>query len=141
VFELLILGIIIVVVMRGRQSAGFARKLKQELPRWVESGWVADDKVPLILAEVENNNARFPMASMIAILGAILLAAGASTFFAANWQAIPKGAKLVMLFGAMWAAFAAAWWARVNEKGWLDEAMLLLGVLLFGANIMLVAQM
>ena len=138
--ELLILLLIIAAIGGGIRSRGFSRRLKRELPKWVETGLVAPDKAPLILDQVAAGSQRHSLAAMFGILGAILLGVGVITFFAANWQEMPKILKLVVLFGAMWAAFIASGIARGREHGWLAESMLLLGVILFGANIMLIAQ-
>jgi len=137
--ELLIL-LIILAAMGGMRGRGFTRRLKRELPKWVEAGLVEPEKAPLILDHVAAGSSRHSLATMFGILGAILLGIGAITFFAAHWQGMPKLLKLIVLFGAMWAAFIAAGWAKSGERGWLCESMLLLGVLLFGANIMLIAQ-
>jgi len=139
-FELILL-LLILAASFGMRGRGFAKRLGRELPKWVEAGLVAPDKAPLILAHVAKGSPRHSLAAMFAILGAVLLGVGIITFMAANWQEMPKIAKLLVLFGAMWAAFAAAAWGMSREsRGWLPEAMLLLGVLLFGANIMLIAQ-
>lgn len=139
-FELLIFLLILAAIGGGMRGRGFSRKLKKELPKWVEEGLVAPDKAPLILERVAAGSSRHSLAMMFGILGAILLGIGVITFFGANWQAMPKLLKLIVLFGSMWAAFIAAGVAKARETGWLAESMLLLGVLLFGANIMLIAQ-
>jgi len=139
-FELLIL-LLVLAASFGMRGRGFARRLRREMPQWVEAGLVAPEKAPLILEQVAAASQRRSLASMFAILGAILIGIGVITFFAANWQAMPKIIKLLALFGGMWAAFAAAAWSLRHEaRSWLSESMLLLGVLLFGANIMLIAQ-
>ena len=78
-----------------------------------------------------------------AVIGILLFGAGVISFFAANWGVIPKAIKMALLFGAMWAAFAGAG-ALLGVKGptgrGIGHALLLLGVILFGANIMLIAQ-
>jgi len=139
IFELLII-LVVIAALGGMRGRGFTRRLKKELPKWVEAGLVSPDKAPLILQHVAASSPRHSLTMMFGILGAILLAVGVITFFAANWQAMPKVTKLAVLFGGMWIAFGVSGWARVGERGWLAEAMLLLGVLLFGANIMLIAQ-
>lgn len=71
----------------------------------------------------------------------MLLGSGIVTYFAANWDGMPKLLKLVILFGFMWLAYGAAWHALRDERApLLGQALLLLGVILFGANIMLIAQ-
>ncbi len=75
-------------------------------------------------------------------LGAVIVGLGVILLLAYNWDDIPKFAKLALLFGSMIAAHAAG--ARLREQpGWrpqLGEALSLLGSVLFGANIWLIAQ-
>ena len=74
--------------------------------------------------------------AVVAGLGVILL-------FAYNWHAIPKFGKLGLVFGALVAAHAAGLWLfqRADWRKQLGEALSLLGTMLFGAGIWLVAQM
>lgn len=71
----------------------------------------------------------------------LLLGSGIVTYFAANWGEMPKLIKLIVLFGSLWLAYGAAWHAlRDAHAPLLGQALLLLGAILFGANIMLIAQ-
>ena len=136
----LLLLLILLAALAGSRGYGFIRRLRREMPKWVEAGLVAPEKAPLILERAAAGTAKHSLASMFAILGAVLLAAGVITFLAANWQVMPKILKLMLLFASMWAALVAAGWGERSERHWLAESMLLLGLLLFGANIMLIAQ-
>lgn len=138
--ELLLFLMLIIVFFSSFRSKGFTRKLKKELPKWVEAGLISEEQAPKILAEVDKNSAKHSLSKMFAILGAVLLASGIITFFAANWEEMSKLLKLIVLFAAMWGAFFFAWLAEQRSHDWLYASMLLLGVLLFGANIMLIAQ-
>ncbi len=125
-----------------RESA-FLRRLRKELPVWLQQGWVTPGSVQKILDHVaaqRGTGVRYlPLA--FSILGVLLLGAGVITFFAANWSIMPKVAKLTLLFGSMWLAYAGAGYAlRYREAPQLGEALLLLGVILFGSNIMLIGQ-
>ncbi len=75
-------------------------------------------------------------------LGAVIVGLGVILLLAYNWDDLPKFVKLALLFGSMLAAHAAG--ARLRgQPGWrpqLGEALSLLGSVLFGANIWLVAQ-
>ncbi len=125
-----------------RESA-FLRRLRKELPEWLQQGWVTPGSTQKILDHVaaqRGTGVRYlPLA--FSILGVLLLGAGVITFFAANWGIMPKVAKLTLLFGSMWLAYAGAGYAlRYREAPQLGEALLLLGVILFGSNIMLIGQ-
>ena len=142
----------------------YLKRLQKDLPAWVEQGWVTAAGQPAILQHVgsgASGTRRAPLA--FAMLGVLLLGTGIILFFAANWEAMSKLAKLALLFGGMWAVYLAAAYAlarpdhaagarvaarRSSEDGDRTEpvagafaqALLLLGTILFGANINLVAQ-
>jgi uncharacterized membrane protein len=81
------------------------------------------------------------LAHILAILGAVLLCFSAMAFVAANWQDMSKLLRLAILFGAMWGSYVAAWVLNRRKMPLYSQAAILLGVGLFGANIMLIAQM
>lgn len=123
----------------------FASRLKRELPVWVGEGLLTPEEASAVLAHAQARAAHatnlIPVA--LAVIGALTLGAGVILFFAANWSEMGKPAKLAVLFGAMWGAYAVAGRglsgsARASRV--LAQAMLLLGVILFGANIQLIAQ-
>jgi uncharacterized membrane protein len=123
----------------------FLNRLRRELPAWVEQGWVAADRQAAILGHVATRAERqvrlVPVA--LAVMGVLVFGAGVITFFAANWDAMAKPVKLAVLFGGMWGAYAVAARGLAREAlgaRVLGQALTLLGVILFGANIMLIAQ-
>lgn len=126
------------------RDKAFLKRLRQELPLWREKGWIAAEHEPAILAHASTHAGgarRAPLA--FAILGVVLFGAGVITFFAANWAEMAKLTKLVILFGGLWAAYGAAGWLLTREERGeqqFGQALLLLGLILFGANIMLIAQ-
>ena len=95
-----------------------------------------------ILAHVAAKGGGAPyLTYAFSILGVLLLGSGIVTYFAANWGGMPKIVKLIVLFGSLWLAYGAAWHAlRAERAPLLGQALLLFGVVLFGANIMLIAQ-
>ena len=121
----------------------FLKRLKKELPLWVERGWVKEEGREAILDHVasQGEGGARHLTMAFSILGVVLLGAGIITFFAANWSEMSKLSKLGVLFGSMWTAYIAAYYL-IEERGYpyLGQAILLLGVILFGSNIMLIAQ-
>lgn len=120
----------------------FLKWLRKELPYWVEQGWVRSDAQQPILQHVEQQASdSHLLAYAFGILGVVLLGSGIITFFAANWDEMSKLLKLVVLIGGMWLIYAIAVYLiqqqRIVRTG---HAVLLLGVILFGANVMLIAQ-
>lgn len=125
--------------MRDRK---FSQRLAQELPQWVERGWVQRGAEQDILAYVESQhtgNERMVVA--LTLMGVLLLGSGIITFFAAHWAGMSKLVKLLVLFGGMSGAYMAAGVAAARGKlPRVSQSLWLLGVILFGANIMLIAQ-
>ncbi len=126
----------------ARLRTGFLQRLQTELPVWVRHGWVAPQHQQSILDHVAHQAESSPRYLVIVLcaMGALLLGAGVITFFAANWGLIPKAAKLAILFGALGGCYGAASFCLARGVEALGQGLLLLGVLLFGANIFLIAQ-
>ncbi|MCU7940532.1 MAG: DUF2157 domain-containing protein [gamma proteobacterium symbiont of Bathyaustriella thionipta] len=124
----------------------FYKKLQERLPQWQMQGWLDEKSANAILndaySEADTSNFKaHKMSFILGIMGVILLAVGAISFFAANWQGMSKLIKLTILFSSMTFAYLATAWALSSQKYFaLGQAFLLLGVLLFGNNIMLIAQ-
>jgi uncharacterized membrane protein len=120
----------------------YLKRLREDLPSWAERGWVKPGDERAILDHVEGEKGggtRF-LTLAFAMLGVLLLGSGIITFFAANWQVMAKLTKLIILFCSMGLAYGLAGYFETKESPRLAQAMLLLGVILFGSNIMLIAQ-
>lgn len=120
----------------------FLRRLRRELPVWVERGWVQPGGDAAIIEHVAAaRSGKGTLIFALAVLGVLLLGSGVITFFAANWPEMSKLSKLGVLAGSMWMAYAAAaHWLNRERSPRLGQAMMLLAVLLYGANIFLIAQ-
>lgn len=116
----------------------YVRQLKIDLEDWIAKGLVPESSREAILKSVGADNG-LSLSAMIAVLGVILIGAAAMSFVGANWEQMSKLVRLIVLFGAMWAAFGGAA-ALHGARPALSGALALLGVLMFGTNIMLIAQ-
>lgn len=119
----------------------YERRLAHDLERWRKEGWVTDEGARQIRAEIASSWTNIGLAPALAILGVVLLGFAAMSFVAANWQEMPKFVRLGVLLGGLWGAFAVA--ATLLRRGQrkLADAAVLLATCLFGASIMLIAQM
>ena len=80
--------------------------------------------------------------AVVASFGALLVAAGLCYLVAYNWDALGKAAKLALVFG-VWLGLLAAGYALAEKPGRfprVGRALLLAGMLCFGAALALVAQ-
>ncbi|MFA5206851.1 MAG: DUF2157 domain-containing protein [Lentisphaeria bacterium] len=134
--------------------------LDRELAAWEAEGLIAPDQVrnirarysaPAAAAEVPVPSVEVPDAAvpgkpwgvlLFGGFGAVLLGLGVILLFAYNWHAIPKAGKLTLVFGALAAAHAGGLRLFLNSPRFkaVGEALCLLGSMLFGAGIWLVAQ-
>jgi uncharacterized membrane protein len=119
---------------------GYTSRLSRDLKRWRERGILDAETARVIEADVAAHSISASIPSAMAILGAVLLCFAAMTFVAANWDTLSKLTRLIILFGALWGAYGAAWFLQRTSHPYLVQAAILLGSGLFGANIMLIAQ-
>jgi uncharacterized membrane protein len=109
-------------VLTSEQRARVGERIRPELPRH-------RDKLALFVR-------------IVAMLGGLLVAAGILLFIAANWEQLGKGFKLVLIFGTLLAVHHAGF-VLAEEPGRspaTGRALTLVGVLLFGGALGLVAQ-
>jgi uncharacterized membrane protein len=118
----------------------YARRLERDLKRWHEEGWVTGEGYRAIFAELAQGPKLSASAALTAI-GAILLGFAAISFVAANWNEIPRLARVAMLVAALWAAYGSAAYLYKCEFPDFAQAAVLTGALFFGAAVMLVTQM
>jgi uncharacterized membrane protein len=116
--------------------------LAGEVPKWLEKGILTSEQAHRLLAEAPATHAGHSLLTRILIaISALLFGLGVISFFAFNWQDMPKWLKLATIFTAFLAAHGGGYiYGQIREKNTLAEFFHLLGTLLFGAGIMLVAQ-
>lgn len=117
------------------------RQLADNVARWHASGWVTDDGRRAILAELDGAPRPSRLPTILAMLAAVLLGFAAMTFVAANWEAMSRLARLLLLLAGLWSAYGVAALLMRRRLDGFAHAAVLTGVALFGAGIMLVAQM
>ena len=88
--------------------------------------------------EAEKKSSRFSF--FIVAIGALLFGLGILTYMSANWEVFSKLTKTLFLLGSLVGSYAAALYFRWKELPSTSIAFFLLGSVLFGANIMLIAQ-
>ncbi len=123
---------------------------KEDIYKWLlHNGWGIDaieEAFRAIGADHEKQKEKEDISKktirIIVITGAVLVGAGIFSFIAANWLGMPKPVKIGIILATMIACYAVGWY--VKEKLKLlktGEALMLLGCIIYGAGIFLVAQM
>lgn len=113
----------------------------RDLARWREAGWVTPDGEQKIAAEIASRRRGPGLAGALGILGVVLLGFAVMSFVAANWQDMSRLLRLAIIFAGLLGSYAAAAVLFKRDLDVFAHAAILLGVAIFGAGIMLIAQM
>jgi uncharacterized membrane protein len=117
--------------------------LHGEIEAWRSQGLIEPPQAEALMARYPVSGAERAWSRIIfSAIGAILAGLGVILFFAYNWAFLPKALKLAMVFAAVIASHGAALWlarGAAPRRG-LVEGLHILGTMLFGAGIWLVAQ-
>jgi len=117
--------------------------LRGELAQWQAEGLIDASQAGRIAARYPAPQPATAWGTIVfSGIGAVVLGLGVILLFAYNWQAIPKVAKLALVFGAVGIAHAAGivLRAKVPRLAAVGDSLGVLGTMLFGAGIWLVAQ-
>jgi uncharacterized membrane protein len=123
----------------------FRARLERELAAWRAEGLIDDDTARRIAARhaLDHQDEGRGMAMLaVYLLGVLLIGGGVLSLVAWNWAALPAAAKLLLIGSAMAAAHVYGWrmWQVDGARPKLGHALTVLGTLIFGADIGLVAQ-
>jgi uncharacterized membrane protein len=122
----------------------FAAQLQNELPAWVSAGLITAEQSDALSSRyglgVRAERRRSRAVQAIALIGAIAAGLGVILFFAANWDAIARPARVLVLLAALVGSYAAGW-LTIERRPLVGHALLFLGAIAFGAGIFLVGQM
>ena len=122
------------------QDRGYRKRLAADLPKWRDAGWVTAEGVGAILAALPEGRAAFGLAAVVGMFGGLLVGLGVIAFVGANWQEIPRLARLGLLAGALALSYGAAGLLERKSLRVFAEAALLVAGMVFAASIALVGQ-
>jgi uncharacterized membrane protein len=119
------------------------RWLNGEINRWLEERVISPEQAETLRNRYRDHSSAVPWGLLVfASAGAIVVGLGVILLIAYNWDDIPKAGKLALVFVALIAAHVTGI-RLLRRDGWqpkLGEALVLLGTMIFGAGIWLVAQ-
>ena len=121
---------------------GWVKTLLKELDAWVADGLISASQRDRIQNRYGGQEEYNRLTSAVLILGAILIGLGVILFIASNWQAIGRPTKVGLIVAAIVAfnALGYAWRERPGASPRIGEAFLLLGAIVYGAGLWLIAQ-
>jgi uncharacterized membrane protein len=121
-------------------TGSYRKRLEADLVRWVAEGLVSADSAGAIRRSLVKEGG-FKLPALLGMFGGLLIAASVAAFVAANWEEIPRIAKLAMIACGIIAALGIS--ARLESRGSRRgaDAASTCGVLVFAAGVALVGQM
>jgi uncharacterized membrane protein len=119
----------------------YRTRLERDLARWRAEGWVSEAGASSIRADLASRKSPFGAAPILAILGAVLFGFAIMSFIASNWSAMSKLSRLALLLATLWGCYGGAAYLFQRRLDAFAHAAVLGGVAVFGASIMLIAQM
>ncbi|MCG6135261.1 MAG: DUF2157 domain-containing protein [Nostoc sp. LLA-1] len=135
----------------------FQQKLRREAQLWRDEGLISSSQYQDLAERYRFNNleaaARDRFGMMVISIGGILLFLGVITFVAANWQAWSREVKFILMMSLFLSTSITGFYTWIpvkqsnNERNKqqqgrriLGEGLLILSAFIFGANIVLMAQ-
>ena len=95
-----------------------------------------------ILGDAEANERKsLSFGSVLAVMAALLVGAAILVFVAANWEAIPRLARVGSLFAVLMAGYVGGAVLKLYDHSAIGEAVWLVAAAAFGAAIALISQM
>lgn len=131
-----------------KEHITFYSRLKKELELWLQEGVITSeqrDKIILRYATVREADEKAgpgKLVTTISVLGSILVGVGFILFIASNWSEIPRWGKLFIIFSSMLVSYVVGFYMRYEKGNYpkVGAALVLLGSIIFGAGILLIAQ-
>jgi len=132
------------------EDALFRERLAKDIAEWQREGLIRPDQAQTLLArygllagETPRTLRRSRIVFLLAVLGVVLVGVGVILLIGANWEQMPRWSRLALLICATLGSYLAGYRMAYQSKTYpkIGLAFLLLGSLLWGASIFLIAQM
>jgi uncharacterized membrane protein len=119
--------------------AAYKDRVKQDLDRWIASGFVpAENRAPIL--DTIPDARRLDAATALAWVGGLLLGIAVIAFVAANWDGLPKIARFGLLLAFFLGLAGAGAFAAHKQRPVLSNIVLMLAALVFASSIGLTGQ-
>ncbi|MFS2326530.1 DUF2157 domain-containing protein [Brucella sp. H1_1004] len=119
----------------------FSVSVERLVARWQQEGLIDADTASRLNADLEKRGPRFSLGSVLATLGGLLLGAAVIMLVAANWQDMPRMARIGLIFALIWVCYVGGAWRQMRGDTVLPQALYIIAAASFGAGIALVGQM
>ncbi|CAN7462495.1 DUF2157 domain-containing protein [Mesorhizobium sp. LjNodule214] len=122
--------------------ASYASRAKSDIARWLEAGLIDGPTADALRRDIEANERRsLSFGSILAMMAALLFGAAILIFVAANWEAIPRLARVAALFAIILAGYVGGALLKIRGHAAIGEALWIIAAAAFGGSIALIGQM
>ena len=122
-------------------ESAYRQRLDADLARWQADRVITAATVDAIRAALPPAPKSINIPTVIGILGGLLIAAAFLAFVAANWTAIARPARFLVLLAGIAGAYGLGAWFDRSNRPYLADISATVGSIVFGASIALVGQM
>jgi len=117
------------------------RYLSREIDQWIKAGLLDAGQGEVLLKDHDRRHTGFSLSGVLAVLAAILLGGAVIALVAANWEAIARPVRVLMILLFVTGGLAVAALAVRRSADWVSEVALVFTLLCYGAGVALVGQM
>lgn len=122
--------------------AGYSSRLKSDIARWRQAGLIDAATADSLTRDVDANARRsLSFGSILAMMAALLFGAAILIFVAANWEAIPRLARVAALFAVILGGYVGGAVLKTRDHAAIGEALWIVAAAAFGGSIALIGQM
>lgn len=122
--------------------AGYSSRVRKDIARWVEAGLIDASTAARLASDVADNERRsLSFGSILAMMAALLFGAAILIFVAANWEALPRIARVAMLFAIIAGGYVGGALLKMRDRPAIGEALWIVAAAAFGGSIALIGQM
>lgn len=122
--------------------ASYSSRVRADIARWLQAGLIDAPTADALTRDVEANERKsLSFGSILALMAALLFGAAVLIFVAANWEAIPRLARVAALFAIIFAGYVGGAVLKTRDHAAIGEAFWIVAAAAFGGSIALISQM
>jgi uncharacterized membrane protein len=114
--------------------------MRHEGEKWVKDKIITPEQLDLIMARYPDKKGMHKTGAVLPVLASILISLSILSFIASNWGMLPPFVRLTLLIGIMIGFYVFGERALSKGKEALGTSLNLLGIVSFGASIILLGQ-
>ncbi|MDF3216711.1 DUF2157 domain-containing protein [Mesorhizobium sp. M7A.F.Ca.CA.001.09.2.1] len=122
--------------------ASYSSRVRADIARWQQAGMIDPATADSLARDVEANERKsLSFGSILAMMAALLFGAAILIFVAANWDAIPRLARVAALFAVILGGYVGGAVLKARDHAAIGEALWIVAAAAFGGSIALIGQM